>query len=803
MTTDLPSLPAATEPPLPRPPRIRSHFPWPVLVSASLIVLVNVVVLTGARVPPFLWPALGFWFLLLQPVYLVFTTSFWEETGFAERLGYSLTAVLLVLMLAGLVADLVLPLIGLHRPLDPIPVVLVADLVTAGLYLVRRRFPGERPTAESLLAGGRSMGRPGTRLLVGGLLTVALAVLGANRLNNGAGDQVSLVALGAALITAILLLAWRDQVGEIITSVTLYLLSLGLLLMTSLRGWSVTGHDIQTEYQVFQLTQANGRWEIAAFHNAYNACLSITILPTEFADILRIDGPYVYKVCFQLIFAVAPVLVYAIARRYWSAGIGLLAAIYFISFPTFFTDMPFINRQEIGLLFVCAAVLIITSQFWSSRLRQVLLVVACAGVELSHYSSMYIFLGILAVAWVAQQFTRLGRSQRSQRQPRAAHAAQAEPPVWVGATRTIGLVAVLAAAVLTFAWGSLATQSAGSVLTDARSAFSGLLGHSSGARSGNVGYSLLFGHTPSAQQVLNQYAAASLRLKAATANQTTYMSYNQPAYPLRAVSQPLLPLTGAGRLLSDIGLPVSGLNTVIRLGAADIEQIFVAAGLIALLLARRLRKRMAWEFYCLAVGAVFMLVVVTVLPDLSVDYGVLRVFQESLIVLAPVLVAGSLAILRPLGTVWAPRIAAAAGLGVMISTTGLLPQVLGGYPAQLSLNNSGLYYDSYYMHPQEVAGTQWLSGQVGVLPSDVEATHQETRFLFTDPKSVTGQQFIEDAFPPLLRSHAWIILDYSVLHTGLATASYDGDLISYRYPTGILWTLRNLVYDNGGMEIYR
>ena len=35
----------------------------------------------------------------------------------------------------------------------------------------------------------------------------------------------------------------------------LFLMSVALLFMTSLRGWYVTGHDIQTEYHVFRLTE--------------------------------------------------------------------------------------------------------------------------------------------------------------------------------------------------------------------------------------------------------------------------------------------------------------------------------------------------------------------------------------------------------------------------------------------------------------------------------------------------------------------------------------------------------------------
>jgi uncharacterized membrane protein len=799
MRTDMPSLPVAAAEPEPLPLGGTRRYQWPVIASACLIAVINIFVIAGLHLPPFLGPALGFWFLVIQPVYLVYTTSFWGGSASAERFGYSLTTVLLTLMIAGLVADLVLPFVGVRHPLDPIPVVIGADGFTLLLYVIRQRYPGERLTLAHLSAFRRAIGPEEVRLLCGSALCVALAVLGANRLNNDAGDQVSLAALCVAVLTLLFLLLWRHRVSETITCVTLYLLSLALLLMTSLRGWYVTGHDIQTEYQVFQLTQANGRWEIAAFHNAYNACLSITILPTELANILHVDGPYIYKVFFQLIFAVCPVLVYTIARRYWPASISILAAIYFISFPTFFTDMPFINRQEIALLFVAVAVLALTHGSWDGRRRQLTFIVACAGVEVCHYSSTYILLGFLVVAWVIQ--LAMGLGHRLQRR-RAAHA---EPPPWANAIRTVGIGSIVTVGALTFGWGYLATHSAGAVLTDAESAISSLVGHSTGARSQNVGYSLLFGKTPTPQQVLNDYTSADLKLRAATAYDTNYIEPQSTASQtqIKAVTEPLLPLTSAGRLLADIGVPVSGLNTFIRLSAAALEQIFIGAGLIAFIVARRFRRQIGWEFFCLCVGCVAMLAVVTVVPDLSVDYGLLRVFQEALILIAPVLVAGSVAIFGAFGKARAPYVAAAVCVGIFISTTGLLPQALGGYPAQLSLNNSGQYYDTYYMHPQEEVGVQWLSRQVGVLPSSVQATHSTNRFLFTDPNAVSGAQFIEDAFPPLLRLHAWIILDYSILHTGLATASYDGYLIPYRYPQGILRNAENLVYNNGGMEIYR
>ena len=203
------------------PPASRAHD-WAGIACAALIAAVNVSVIARFRLP-FLEPALGFWFLLIHPAYLLYTTSAWRGSAAAERLGYSLAAALLLLMLAGLAANTFLPLLGVQRPLDTIPVVVLGDTLTAALYLFRRQYPARVRWRTRL----QPVEPAESRLLAGSGLSVALAVLGANRLNNGAGDQVSLVALGAIVITLLLLLHARRRVREGVIAVILYLLSLG------------------------------------------------------------------------------------------------------------------------------------------------------------------------------------------------------------------------------------------------------------------------------------------------------------------------------------------------------------------------------------------------------------------------------------------------------------------------------------------------------------------------------------------------------------------------------------------------
>ena len=126
------------------------------------------------------------------------------------------------------------------------------------LFLFRRRHGG-RAVWWPLI---RTVGRRETRLIIGGALCVALAVLGANRLNNGGGDQLTLAAMAGVALTILFLLYWQRLIREGVIAVVLYLVAVALLFITSLRGWYVTGHDIQREYRVFQLTDSHGRWNI-------------------------------------------------------------------------------------------------------------------------------------------------------------------------------------------------------------------------------------------------------------------------------------------------------------------------------------------------------------------------------------------------------------------------------------------------------------------------------------------------------------------------------------------------------------
>jgi uncharacterized membrane protein len=809
------------------------------LVALFLVIVVNLLVFANLN-PPIVRPVLGFWFIFVFPGLLLFTSSAWRRCGLQERVAYSACGTLLILMLAGLAINEVLPLVGVKRPLDAGPVVIAGDVINLSLYLFQRRHADRAGMGDLFSA----VGRQELRLLVAAALTVVLAVFGANHLNNGASGHLTWVALALAAVIGVFSLRWMRVVRESVMSVVIYLVSLSLLLTTSLRGWFVTGHDIQQEYVVFQLTQAHGHWSMANLQGAYNACLSITILPTELGQILSVYSPYVYKLFFQLIFALAPVLAYGVARRYFNRGISTLAVAYFVGFPTFFTDMPFLNRQEISLLFVGAGLLAATNPVWSLRRRQASLAVAGLGVELAHYSTMYVLLGILVIGLLCSYGARLTTWVGRFRRPRVRAAggktagrghegipvpadkpggeaseqaeAAADPLLAAedgpssgsreaGGRRaglgseakyplTLWVVGVMVGIV--FVWGTLVTGTTGQVIDDGSSAIT----------AGNISLSLFGSAGISPDQAIQDLRQSTIKSRGPD-QQSQYLPLSAAAKaPTPTIQQQLNPLTSIGAAASDVGVPIVGLNSLARNFVAYGEQLFLIIGIIRLFVAARRGRRMVGDqFFWLAVGAIGMIVLITVLPSIATDYGPLRAFQQGLLFFAPVIVIGSMTVFEPIGKYRARLAACVVCLIIFLATSTVLPQLVGGNLAELNLNNSGTYYDLYYTSPQQSSAVGWLGDQPRVLKYPIQAGYLQEKYIFTSPDIINGNQAIIDAYPTAVLKDSWVIFapsepDSDIFYTFTPS---NGALTEYKYPHGLLDDYKNLVYTDGSAAIYK
>jgi hypothetical protein len=563
--------------------------------------------------------------------------------------------------------------------------VLVAILAVAAAFApppVRRSRPRVRITPLAGLAP----------LL--GLGAVACTALGATMLNaDGGGTRT---ALGLVLATACLgMAAAAARRHPEAAATAVYLLSLAVLLATSLRGAAVTGHDIKLEYRVFAEVLESGRWQPQSTFGGYNSCLSITLLPTFLARLSGVAALDVFRVCFQALFAVVPVGVFLLARRFVPAPGAVLAAGLFVAFPTFVNDMPMLNRQEIALIFFTVLMLIVTSTRGpvpvGHRRRAILLGVMVGGLTVSHYSTTYVAVALLLGAWVVRQLRRSARH---------------DLPALHGVLGGCG-AALLAA---TISWASL-TGSASELGRNLATAADTLIDQIS---SGGRGFALVPASEASGseQTVLDRHLA---RLQLPP----------HPALGCAPVAEAaeMLPVTPLGALIDRAGVAPGQLNAALRLGTVVVFEGGAVLGVMILLIRewrRRSRRRRApTALIDLSVAAITLLAVPILGQNLSASYGPQRLYQQLLVVLWFVVLVALRAATAP-RRAWSgvhpgrrgDHLTGIVVLVCLLSTCGLVPQGTGGYPPQLNLNNSGPFYDAYYASEDDRRMAQWIRGNL-------------------------------------------------------------------------------------------
>lgn len=796
------SAPPSGAPSTPK-PRARSPFTLPV---GPLLFGTGVLLLALPAGESVLWLAvrlgLTLAILLVVPAVLISRRLHWPEAvGAVERVLLSGAVALLGCMVGGALWNWLGPRIGVEQPLARPWLLGISVSVVLGLWLWRRGAGGEDDTSRPALqplTGAEQL------VVALSLVDVVAAAAGAVRLNNGHGSGTAFFALCVGMVLLALILGRRPHLRQSVVLVGLYAFALALLLALSMRGWYVSGHDIQREFRLAEETAQRGLWTPGQPANAYNACLSITVLPALLAKLSGVPVLWIFKVATQLIFALVPLIVYRIGFLVVGPVLAVFAAAYFSIFPTFIGDMPYLNRQEIAFVFVALFVLVLirAAQWrqddgralsgdrrrWATRWGLVL----GAGIVVSHYSTNYVFLGALVVAAAVLFFVRLVRRSAGGPSLRALRPIVLTVPV------------VVALAVMTVVWTGPVTNSGGQLERTTSAVLDFLRGEGSGTASSDTGYSILsFGEGPTEQERLDSYATAEATTPRSPG---LYSMAELEDHPTVAVPEEPMPLTGLGRALDGIGIPVAALVSASRSLAAIYFQGMVLLGCVLLLLRRRRPRPLAPEYLALVCGSILTIGLQIVLPALTVDYGLLRAFQQSLIVFAPVIAYGAHVVLRRLVGRFADVAHLVVVLGLTASLTGAVPQVFGGYPAQLSLDNAGTSYDIYYFQRGEVLGLRWVEERRAAGEADPIATDTFTYSRLQNLAVMDGKEpvdWVANAFPTRLPRDAFVVLGPATVQREVMTVFYTGDLIDFRYPISLLDETKDLVYSNGYVKVYR
>lgn len=762
----------------PRKYTIPGRWPALALLLTAMLHLVMAVALpkTGFT------DALNMAYLLIMPGWLVQAITGWRADGRAKILAQIPAFSVAYLMIAGFLANVVGDIFRISQPLGAPGIIWIVELPV----IVLAAILAHRIKDQAYIWRKPRLRPRFTRWLLPATFPI-LAVMGTNLLNNQGPNTVIILMLAVISLYTLWLASLKHEPGEELYVLAIYGSALALLLMTSLRSWHITGYDINQEYQVFQLTKTSLHWSMAHLRDPYNACLSITILPTLFSQYLQLADEYIYKLVFQIIFAFMPVGLYLFSRQFVTKPLAFLAAFFFIAQVWFFQGMPTLIRQEFAIFFFIMLLGTIFERGLRQGVRIPLIMVYSLAMALSHYSTTYVAIAILTMAFtmyrlsLVQPFLKLARHIR--RRPRLRNLpAVRRIRVW-----HIGLLISVA-----LSWNLLITQTTGEVsrvLDNSSSNISAIFS----AETLTGAFARLLSPEPKAVTITHYLTAGAIQFQKGRPGLDYYTAQEIGKLNLKLVS-----FTQAPAQFGPVVQQTAALGfKAVRLIA---NYAFIIIGVGVLYVSWRRGRRERGEYTFLGMAGFVLIALILIIPGALEEYNIERLYFQQLIIWAPASIIGGLACLRFIQAMRVKQtLLATLFILVLWFSSGAVFAYTGG-PALISVTNYGEDYEKFYTHDQEVAAAQWLGSHYG---SDTIFTSSVGRNKLWAYGNVKHDQIISETQPAVIDRNSYVFLTYINTMGQKGLFSENGSEYAYTYPRDFLNGQKDELYSNGVSAVYK
>jgi len=743
-------------------------FSWLHRVVGKRTIIVVFVLLTafnfiGAVSPSKFFINLNFVALVtavLLPGFLLAKLSLPKLSGLWPMLVVSLSLGITLLMVVGLAINTLLPFFGVVRPLDHSP---VAVAVTGLQLMLLAAVALKKSITLSLPKIDMTTLRKSLALA----LLPLIACFGAFSINNGGTNLISI-----ALIIIIAMLGFLCvSKPKFRSPLVVFFMAFSVLLLWSMRGSHLAGSDIGTEYYVFNLTHSAGYWDINSYQDAYNACLSITVLPTILSSLTHISGETIYKFWYPLLFSFIAPIIFIYFKRLKNSSMAYIATFFFITQSVFIYWMPMLARQEIALL-LFATILFINygATELGHKPKTALIAFLFLGLVLSHYSTAYMALFTFGMATLIQKVIN--------------HFAWGERLFGKAPRKPFpGIRMLMIMFLTTFLWQIQVTSTGNGIIsvltTTASSIFDTNTSNVKNTSSGKVlSFSPYSGYSNDTFDLFTDFKNDAVNNTSRQKSSIYYPNANKYADDIQAVSGREITETKLGPALH---LMSAGVSVLVRLA--------LVVGLIYAILKRRLD--ISYVAFCVS----FMLAVsfIIILPYISTTFNLERLYQTALIVLALPTAIGLMLLFRPVPFT---RIIVVAVCSLFFFyNVGLISQIGGGVP-NVILNNFGQSYDKTYITENDYRTIKWL----GQYKRPGNITHADQLWV----RAYGNITNIDRSLVPSdITRGSYVFLSAANQQDHIAALSYQGKTLLYSPSTRFFNDNKNAVYSTGKTTIYR
>lgn len=369
-----------------------THRDWAIFVSAVLLfqLLVDVAIVLNV---PVARQVLGFIYLTIVPGMVLLEIFGMDGSDFTEKFLFSIGLSIAFVIFLGLIVNQFGLSFGFPAVLSTTFFLLLTNCAVFFLcllcYFLKRNIQWNKRKLNFSLPW---------------ILTVCLpllAVLGAILVNLNGNSVILLQMIGIVVLVVLINLVKVQTKWPLV----LFMITLAVLLQTSLISNYIVGFDVHPGYHVFKITQDNKIWnsiidDTDPIIPRMNQMLSTTIFPTIYSNMLNLEGTWIFKIVYPIIFALVPVGLFQIYQKYVEKKTAFIAAFFILADVTFLAEMPGLPTQMISEFFLVVTLLVIFHGKIDLTKKTILFTVFSAGMIVSHYGISYIFMFLILIVWL-------------------------------------------------------------------------------------------------------------------------------------------------------------------------------------------------------------------------------------------------------------------------------------------------------------------------------------------------------------------------------------------------------------------
>ena len=360
-----------------------------ILLLTDLIIFLNI---------PILRPILGFLYFTIIPGLLILHILKLNKIEFIKKFVLSVGLSVAFLIFTGLLVNSFYPLI--LKPLSLAPILLSFNIILIILAFIAYIRNKDDFDTKDIFNFELNLKNKLTSPLLFSILFPFMAVFG-NYLMNTQGNNIILLAMLFLIPFYVVIVVFlEDRIPKSTYPMAIIMIGISLLLMHALTSNYINGRDIHLEYYVFRLTTNNLHWDIFNYQHAYNACLSVAILPTLYKLLLGMEGLYLFKTVYPLFGAVTPLVCYIIFKKYIDEKYAFLTSFFFMAQTPFIYTLQSATCTELAMLFFALAILIFFDDAIDKLNKKILFLIFMFSVVVSHYTTSYIFFIMIFVLWL-------------------------------------------------------------------------------------------------------------------------------------------------------------------------------------------------------------------------------------------------------------------------------------------------------------------------------------------------------------------------------------------------------------------